>query len=82
MKSNQTAEIVINKEPSFHEVWHEGYVEYEGQRYQFWLVDPKSTDENGRDYEIEVRWFFKRIPMELRSMSSSIIEAFKQQNYD
>lgn len=71
------ASIVINKEPAFQEVWFEGYVEYSDTKYYFWLVDPQRVDENGEEYEIDVKWFYKRVPMEVRAMSSNIIEAFK-----
>lgn len=75
-------EIVINKEPSFHEVWHEGYVRYSGQDYHFWLIDPQGEDDKGREYEMEVRWFFKRVPMEVRAMQDRIINAFKNKQND
>jgi hypothetical protein len=71
-------EIVINKQPSFIEKWHEGYIEYNGEKYQFWLVHPEGVDPHGNDYECEVRWFFKNVPREVRMMYSYIIESFKQ----
>lgn len=78
LKTNQLeAKFVINKEPSFHEVWHEGYVEYSGKKYYFWLIDPKSEDEKHQQYEMEVRWFFKNVPREVRFLYPKIIEAFK-----
>lgn len=70
--------IVINKTPSFVEVWHEGYVEYKDEEHNFWLIQPQQKDPNGLDYEIEVRWFFQKVPREVRAMSPQIIEAFKQ----
>lgn len=70
--------IVINKEPSFIEVWREGHIEHEGQKYQFWLINPVGTDSEGREYEMEVRWFFQRVPKEVRAMYPLIINAFKQ----
>lgn len=76
------AQIVINKEPSFREVWREGYVEYLGHKYYFWLIDPEGADEKGEEYEMEVRWFFKRVPMEVRQMATQIIETFKTKNDD
>lgn len=77
MNSNTDTQIVINKDPSFHEVWREGYVEFNGERHHFWLVDPQRSD-----YELEVRWFFKRVPMEVRAMYPLIIESFKRKYYD
>lgn len=71
-------QIVINKEPSFYEIWHEGYVEHEGEKHQFWLIYPQGVDPHGNRYECEVRWFFQRVPREVRAMYPSIIEAFKQ----
>ena len=71
-------QIVINKEPSFQEVWHEGYVEHEEKKHYFWLVHPLQKDVNGASYELEVRWFFSRVPREVRALYPQIIEAFKQ----
>ena len=71
-------QIVINKDASFVEVWHEGYVESKGERHYFWLIDPQGTDPRGNEYAPEVRWFFARVPMEVRVMYNAIIEAFKQ----
>jgi hypothetical protein len=70
--------IVINKEPSFTEVWHEGYVEYNDKEYKFWLIHPQGVDPHGYEYECEIRWFFQRVPREVRAMYPYIIEAYKQ----
>ena len=70
--------IVINKEPSFTEIWHEGFIEYEDQKHYFWLIHPQNTDDKGDPYELEVRWFFQRVPREVRAMHPYIINAFKQ----
>tara|TARA_R110000868_G_scaffold294421_4_gene555003 strand:- start:171 stop:410 length:240 start_codon:yes stop_codon:yes gene_type:complete len=74
-KENQ---IVINKTPSFTEVWREGYVEHEGKQHKFWLIVPEGVDSEGYEYEIEIRWFFQKVPREVRAMYSYIIEAYKQ----
>jgi hypothetical protein len=65
--------IAVEKEPSFVETWYEGFVEYEGEKYKFWIIDPE-----GSDYEIECRFFFKTIPREVRMMYNSIISTYKQ----
>jgi hypothetical protein len=65
--------IIISKKPSFTEKWYEGHVEYNGEEHKFWLVDPSDSE-----YEIDVRWFFKNVPREIRGMRHLIIEAFKQ----
>jgi hypothetical protein len=70
--------IVINKEPSFVEIWHEGFIEHEGKKYSFWLIHPQGVDSEGREYDMEVRWFFQRVPREVRAMYPLIINAFKQ----
>jgi hypothetical protein len=75
---NNNVRIEINKEPSFTEVWYEGQVEYEGKEHKFWLIHPKGKDMNGNEYEVDVRWFFQRVPREIRAMIPYIIEAFKQ----
>lgn len=70
--------IVINKEPSFTEIWHEGHIEYNGEQHKFWLIHPNGLDPHGYEYELDVRWFFQRVPREIRAMAPKIIEAFKQ----
>jgi hypothetical protein len=65
--------ININRNPSCTEVWYEGSVERNGDFYRFWLVDPQ-----GSDYELEVRWFNKSVPKEVRAMYVEIINTFKQ----
>ncbi len=73
-----TRKIVINKTPSFTEIWHEGYIEYNDEEYKFWLIHPQGVDPHGHEFECEVRWFFQRVPREVRAMYPYIIEAFKQ----
>lgn len=68
--------IIIDRTPKFTETWYEGYVEYQGKKHMFWLIDPI-----GSDYEMEVRWFFKTVPREIRAIQHTIIEAFKQDKY-
>lgn len=63
--------IAVEKTPAFTETWYEGYVELDGEKYQFWLIDP-----DGADYEVEVRWFFKKVPMEVRRMYDNIVNAY------
>jgi hypothetical protein len=77
-QNEEVNQIVINKEHSFVEVWHEGYVESNEERHYFWLIDPQGVDPRGNEYAPEVRWFFARVPREVRAMYNSIIEAFKQ----
>jgi hypothetical protein len=77
-KEDVMSEIVINKEPSFIEKWHEGHIEYNGEKYQFWLLHPEGVDPHGNDYECELRWFFKHVPREVRMMYNYILESFKQ----
>lgn len=69
--------IHIDKKPSIKEVWYEGYVDYKGIRYSFWLIEPQDCD-----YELEVRWFTKSVPREVRMQYVEIIETFKKINYD
>ena len=70
--------IIINKDPSFTEIWHEGFIEANEEKHRFWLIHPQGTDVNGNQYEIDIRWFFQRVPREVRVMVPQIIEAFKQ----
>lgn len=81
MENQQSSLISININSSFTEIWYEGSVEFNNREYSFWLVNPRGLDEDGREYEIEVRWWFKRVPMEVRRMHNEIIEVFnKSQN--
>lgn len=78
MKDEQLVTIEINKIPSFSEIWFEGVVEYGEKRHKFWLIRPQGLDSNDEEYEIEIRWFFQKVPREVRGMIPQIIEAFKQ----
>jgi hypothetical protein len=40
------------------------------------LINPRGRDEQGREYEIEVRWWFKQVPMEVRRMHEEIVNSF------
>jgi hypothetical protein len=68
--------VSINKNYSFTEIWYEGVVEFNNREYNFWLVNPRGLDEQGREYEVEVKWWFKRVPVEVRGMHDQIVEAF------
>ncbi len=70
--------IAINKEPSFIEIWREGFVEFENKKHYFWLIYPQGKDDKGESYETEVRWFFSQVPREVRAMYPKIIESFKE----
>ena len=70
--------ISINKFPSFYEVWYEGQIESGSDIHKFWLIHPNGMDPNGHEYELDVRWFFQRVPREVRAIVPQIIDAFKQ----
>ena len=78
MENELQIKISINKDLSFVEEYREGFVEYNGEEHKFWIVYPKGVDPNGNEYEIDVKWFFQRVPREIRAMNYQIIEAFKQ----
>jgi hypothetical protein len=80
--SEKQIKVSINRNPSFTEIWHEGSVEFDNKEYKFWLINPRGFDEHGREYEMEVRWFFKQVPMEIRKMSDQIINDFKDAKHD
>lgn len=72
-------QIEINKTPSFSEIWYEGKViQEDGKEYKFWLIHPQGKDEDDAEYACEIRWFFVRIPKEVRVMYPYIIESFLQ----
>lgn len=71
MENERQVTIAVEKTPAFTETWYEGYVELDGEKHQFWLIDPV-----GGDYEVEVRWFFKKVPKEVRNMYNNIINAY------
>lgn len=74
--------VEINRVPAFTEIWHEGSVTMGENKYMFWLINPTGKDEEGREYEIEIRWWFKQVPVAIRSMSTQIINDFKQKQHD
>ena len=82
LKEEPVMQIAIKKTPEFVEVWFEGMVMYEGENYQFWLVDPQSLDPNGNQYEPEVKWFFKNIPREVRMAANEIVKHYLERNDD
>ena len=82
MSSEEQITVSINKHPSFTEIWHEGFVMYNETEYMFWLINPRGLDDQGREYEMEIRWWFKQVPKELRSMSDQIIKDFKENRHD
>lgn len=69
-------EVSIERKPSIVEVWYEGAVMYDEEEHKFWLIDPQTPDPAGNVYEIEVRWFFKQVPMEIRRMNDQIIQQY------
>lgn len=77
-----TIRVEITRTPAFTEIWHEGSVTMGDKKYMFWLINPTGKDEEGREYEIEIRWWFKQVPVAIRSMSTQIINDFKQQQHD
>ena len=82
MSSEEQITVSINRQPSFTEIWYEGSVEYNDRTYMFWLINPRGFDDQGREYEMEVRWWFKQVPMEVRKLSEQIINDFKDAKYD
>lgn len=76
--SRKIIQIEINKEMSFVECWYEGSVFYGEEEHKFWLVHPQNKDRNNQEYEVEIRWFFAKVPREVRALRSQIIEGFKQ----
>ena len=77
-EENDKVQISINRTPSFTEIWYEGFVELNEEKHYFWLIHPQGTDLNGNEYEVDVRWFFQRVPRQVRGMLPYIIDAFKQ----
>jgi len=69
-------EVSIDRKPSIVEVWYEGHVKVDDQEYKFWLIDPQTPDPAGNVYEVEVRWFFKQVPMAIRKMSDQIAQQY------
>ena len=82
MSSEEQITVSINRQPSFTEIWHEGSVTYENKEYMFWLINPRGLDDQGREYEMEIRWWFKQVPREIRAMSEQIIKDFKENRHD
>jgi len=78
----QQLKVSINRDPSFTEICYEGSVELNGAEHKFWIIYPQGVDPHGNEYEVDVRWFFQRVPREVRAMVPYIIDAFKQKAYD
>ena len=76
------AEVSIQRKPSIIEVWYEGSVTVEGTEHKFWLIDPQTPDPEGNVYEIEVRWFFKQVPMAIRKMTDQIVQQYLEMRSD
>lgn len=70
------AEVSISRKPSIIEVWYEGSVTLDGKEHRFWLIDPQTPDPEGNLYEVDVRWFFKQVPMEVRRMHNEIVQQY------
>ena len=77
MSLQKEAAVHVSTKPAFIEVWYEGYVEYNEKKFQFWLIDPQGEDQFCNEYEMEVRWFFKNIPKEVRAIHNQILEQYK-----
>lgn len=71
-----TIEMKISRNASFIEFWYEGSVIHEGKEHKFWLLDPQG--EPPFDFDLEIRWFYKSVPKEVRALYPVIIKAFKQ----
>lgn len=80
--SQENVTVSINRQPSFTEIWYEGSVNFQGKDYNFWLINPRGLDDQGREYEMEIRWWFKQVPREIRAMSETIIKDFKESRHD
>ena len=80
--SQESVTVSINRQPSFTEIWYEGTVNFQGKDYNFWLINPRGLDDQGREYEMEIRWWFKQVPREIRAMSETIIKDFKENRHD
>ena len=80
--SENVMTVSINRKPSFTEIWYEGSVTYGDKEYNFWLINPRGLDDQVREYEMEVRWWFKQVPKEIRAMSEQIIKDFKENRHD
>jgi hypothetical protein len=78
----EQVKIEINRAPSFNEIWYEGSVTLDEEIHQFWLIHPQGVDPHGNEYEVDVRWFFARVPRQVRGMVPYIIDAFKQKQND
>lgn len=74
--NEKKAEVSIDRKPSILEVWYEGSVTVDGEEHKFWLIDPQTPDPTGNVYEVEVRWFFKQVPMEIRRLSEQIVQQY------
>lgn len=82
MSEEKMIKVEITRTPAFTEMWHEGSITMGDKKHMFWLINPTGLDGEGREYEIEIRWWFKQVPREIRSMSAQIINDFKTTQHD
>lgn len=73
----EKSRIIITKKPVTIVTWYNGFVQDGGERHQFWLIDRWEAD-NGIPSNIELSWFFKRVPQSVRYMEAEIIKKFKE----
>ena len=50
--------------------------------FDFRSDTPRGKDPDGREYAVEVRWWFKQVPREVRAMHDKIVEAYKEMKDD
>lgn len=74
--------VYVSAKPAFTELWYEGYIEEGEDKHYFWLIDPQGRDQNGNEYEMEVRWFFKDVPAKIRAAHNQILEQYKYKKND
>lgn len=69
-------ELIIEDIPCTVEKWYRGTISHEEILYPFFIIYREETDTEEEE-SAEVRWMYKKVPLEVRKMEADIIHSFK-----
>lgn len=71
-------QIIINPKIRLIDTSYKGIIKDDDIEYPFWLVHSQDFIEETVQGSYTVEWFFKKVPMKIRTMEVEIIKQFKQ----